>query len=301
MLSPREPIIHSDSEDSVSASGEALHEQKYNDIRLSRAIRYLMTDGGDDDPAVFITSVDRIDKALVQKLAQERDDFDQKLYKRLAAMVRTAQREFRAAARRDSPVLDGDESDGCESAEERLRSEEGTVSKVPEQPRQPVESRAPEKKRLKHERVFRHCGPHEEAEIWHKNVPPSLPFPDTFRMEHWESLKIDFDLSDAGKKLKADGEFPETNIPFDHPALQQYKNLPRYESGSRFKLPDLSPSCLAAVEELTTVERLVDVVDACNGGYGPNFAGEYVPRVSLEDFKVGNQGMCGRCMGVEQC
>ena len=143
------------------------------------------------------------------------------------------------------------------------------------------------------ERVFKYGGPDNEVESWYKDNPASLPFPETFQLAHWESLKINYDISESGRQMKAEGQIVETNVSFDHPALQQYKTLPPYESGSRFKLPNPSAIVEEEVNRLGTQESLEKVVQDLNRSSDEvNAEGKYryTPRIFLEKFTVGAQG-----------
>ena len=143
------------------------------------------------------------------------------------------------------------------------------------------------------ERVFKYGGPDNEVESWYKDYPASLPFPETFQLAHWESLKINYDISESGRQMKAEGQIIETNVSFDHPALQQYKTLPPYESGSRFKLPKPSAIVEEEVNRLGTQKSLEKVVQDLNRSSDEvNAEGKYryTPRIFLEKFTVGAQG-----------
>lgn len=104
-------------------------------------------------------------------------------------------------------------------------------------------------------------------------------------MAHWESLKIDYDLSQP-----KDAKHTETNIPFNHPALEPYLNLPQYESGPRFKLPDVRAEFQDAISRYGTSDRLAATVEGLGGldASGDNEK-DYAPRVFLENFRVGEQ------------
>jgi len=271
-----------------------------NDRRLAQAINYIASEGGDDSPGTFINRIDAIDEALIQPLSQRGHNYDAALYRRARAMVRETQLEFEEAARGlTSPSLESlrsltpDREDEfpeyyTPSAAEALyrgAEEVGGFSKdIPE----PV-SHAESKVDL--ERKFKYGGPNNCPEQWAKDVPPALPFPETFQMAHWESLKIDFDLRESNKRLKAEGKIVETNVPFDHPQLEQYKDLPQYDSGSRFKLPMSTDTIQTSINKQGSLKTLIKVVKDFSMGNNleQQIKKDYVPRLFLEEIAIGPQ------------
>ncbi|KAH6877716.1 hypothetical protein BKA58DRAFT_81167 [Alternaria rosae] len=288
-----------DLEDIPLVSEEEPTQRKVNDRQLAQAIRYLTEEGGDDTPATFMDRVGRIDKDLLQQLLQQERNFDDQLYQRAQAMIRQAWLDLEEAARESSSSSIGGDSPMSRiieevpesytpSAVQALYRRGDTPDEPQAMPRKQVPAFGTEVRR---EQRFKYGGPNNEAESWHKNYPASLPFPETFQMAHRESLKIDFDLSESGKKLKAEGKIVETNIPFDRPELEQYKNLLVYESGSRFKLPVPSAAVQEKINELGTRGSLEEVVQELNQNDDRVRAGnyEYTPRVFLDKFSVGTQ------------
>ncbi|CBX95191.1 hypothetical protein IAQ61_009707, partial [Plenodomus lingam] len=140
------------------------------------------------------------------------------------------------------------------------------------------------------ERSYEHSGPNSAPERWYRDMPACLPFPETHQMEAWETLKINFDISDYGKKLKAEGKVVETNIPFNHPALAKYKNLPHYESGSRFKLPHGRQEDYDRIRRLATEELLAKTVKDFNEDIQTDAeVSGYAPHAFLGRFSTGKQ------------
>jgi hypothetical protein len=297
----------SDLEEITSATDEEPTQREMNDRRLAQAINYLEDEGGDDSPATFMDRVDRIDDALLLPLFQQGRNFNVNLWNRVQAMVSQAQLDFDEAAQgqlleEDLSSMSNGESPVLERAEElpeyltpsaaqALHRKDGRKEKP--RPKDSVREPAEEKEeKVRREQKFQYGGPNE-VERWYKDYPASLPFPETFQLEHWESLKIDYDLNQSVKQMKAEGKIVETNLSFDHPALKQYRNLSMYESGSRFKLPKVSESVQKRIDRIGTPERLKKTVEKTNetnnklSKYGKYL---YAPRVFLEKLTVGDQG-----------
>jgi hypothetical protein len=270
----------------LSDSDEAT-QQEVNDNRLTKAIEYLSQEGGDDSTVTFMNRVDRIDKGLLQLLPQQDSHFDTSLYQRLQAMIRDVRCEFENAVQTESPMRESDDelpehnTASAVRALRRIQKVVGGPKATSSKPMHRGDDKAP------HEQEFKYGGPSNQVETWHKDFPSFLPFPETMQMAHWESLKIDFDLSETGKQLKADGKVVETNIPFNHPALAQYKNLNPYNSGSRFKLPVASKRVQTCIKTRGDLKKLTEVVDAFNkGDREKEIAKDYAPRVFLNKLSV---------------
>lgn len=292
----------SDSESIYSISEEEVTDRDVNDRRLTQAINYMAEEGGDDLPPTFMSRVDRIDEALLQQLPQRGGDFDPKLYRRLRVLVLDAQREFEEAAAENFNLIEADDDDLPEyyipSTEvhalyKEADEAESPVAKHPKTPLEPrlrdSEDNVPEDN-VKREWEFKYGGPGNEPEIWNRDFPAILPFPETMQMAHWESLKIDHDLSES---IKPGAKPVETDIPFDHPLLDEYKNLHQYDSGSRFKLPVISPSDKERINKLGTEQKLKKIVEDVNmGDRDQEIVKDYVPRLFLEKFVVNRHGKC---------
>ncbi|KAI4620516.1 uncharacterized protein J4E87_007204 [Alternaria ethzedia] len=283
-----------------SVSEEELTQREINDRRLAQAIRYLDNEGDDDTDSTYMNHVERIDEDLLQRLPPQERNFDDQLYERAQAMIRQARLEYEEEVAREdsSSSLSGDSPRSMmiedvpdsytPSAAQALYRRGDTPDEPHAMPRKQVPAA---ETKVRREERFKYGGPNNEPEKWHKNYPASLPFPETFQMAHWESLKIDFDLSESGKKMKAEGKIVETNIPFDRPELEQYKNLPVYESGSRFKLPIPSAEVQEEISKLGTPGSLEEVVEELNRNDDKVRAGnyKYAPRVFLDKFSAGTQ------------
>ncbi|KAJ4373985.1 hypothetical protein N0V83_002724 [Neocucurbitaria cava] len=284
----------SDLEELYSVSEEEPTERDANDLRLTQAINYLAQEGGDDSAATWMHRVDRIDAALLQQLPQRSSDYDRKLYRRLKAMVRDVQREFEEAAAENSGLtMDVDDNlpdyhsaYPAVQALYREADEAETPMDAPSSPPlKPRQRHGKPNDKVPRQKHFLYGGPNNEVENWYRDMPGILPFPETPQMAHWESLKIDYDLSKP-----ADAKHVETTVPFNHPQLEQYKNLSQYDSGSRYKLPATTLREQERVNRLGSEQRLKKVVDAFNkGDRNKEINKDYAPRVFLEKFAVGPQ------------
>jgi len=284
-----------------SVSEEEPTQREINDTQLAQAIHYLTEEGGDDTGTTYMDRIERIDEDLLQRLPQQERNFDDQLYQRAQAMIRQARLEFEEeATREDSSSSLGGDSPTLMITEEVPDSYTPSAAQAlyrrgdtPDEPQAMPRKQMPAAEtKVRREERFKYGGPNNEPEKWHKKYPASLPFPETFQMAHWESLKIDFDLSESGKKMKAEGKIVETNIPFDRPELEQYKNLPVFESGSRFKLPIPSAEVQEGISKLGTPRSLEEGVEKLNQNDDKVRAGnyKYTPRVFLDKFSAGTQG-----------
>ncbi|KAF2823583.1 hypothetical protein CC86DRAFT_409487 [Ophiobolus disseminans] len=286
-------IEPSDSDDIYSISDEEPTQQDLNNQRLTQAINYLNEEGGEDSPAAFIDRVNRIDEALLQKLPQQSHDFDQKLYRRARAMVLDVQRDYQDAAEEESMQMDSEdylpEYYAPTAADDALYRGDTPPPPPPPTPT-PAAGRPPSRAlasrrqgsddNVQREREFIYGGPKNEPENWHKDFPASLPFPETLLMVHWESLKIDYDLSQS----KKDSGVVDTYISFDHPLLKPYMSLPQYDSGSRFKLPLVSSEDQLAVSNMWSLEKAVNAFNKSDQSEG--LTKDYAPRISLGKFQL---------------
>jgi hypothetical protein len=284
-----EPVDISGSEGLYSISEEEPTQQELNDRRLAQAVNYLRTEGGEDFPTTFISRVNRIDEALVQSLPKQGRNFDPELHRKVRTLVRKIQHDYEAAADEDFMQLEDEdvlpESYVTETAEEALYREESPSPRPAPKTKVHAPRRPGDDDSVELEREFKYGGPHNEVEYWHKNFPDSLPFPETHLMAHWESLKIDYDLSRSKEDTAV-----ETNVPFDHPHLLPYFHLPQYESGSRFRHPEVSEENARRVSRYGTEAQLRKVVEAFYRGDDVNTSKkDFVPRIFLEKFSVGNQ------------
>jgi hypothetical protein len=286
----------SEFDETYSMSEEEPTQRDFNNRRLTQALNYLNEEGGVDSPATFIDRVNRIDDALLQQLPQQGVAFDDKLFRRVRTMVLDVQRDFENAAQEATPQLESDEDLPEYStpiiAEEALYRASDSLpspSPAPTRPARAYKDVAPSRsgtENVDRERKFKYGGPHNEVENWHKDHPAILPFPETLLMAHWESMKIDFDLSRSKENTVV-----ETDVPFDHEQLKPYFSLAQYESGSGFRHPAVSKEVQQMVSRYGTAIRLESAVETFNkGGATECDVEKYCPRAVLEEFAVGNQG-----------
>ncbi|KAH8726977.1 hypothetical protein GQ44DRAFT_825532 [Phaeosphaeriaceae sp. PMI808] len=289
----------SDAEEMDLFSEEETTQKQFNNRRLIQAINYLYKDGADDSPVTFMSRVNLINDALLQQLPQQKRTFDSKLYRRLRDMVSKVQRDYEDAAGELLSQLDDDEdffayntpkTNGVALHRAYFSSPPSTPTPVtgPSQARN-LRSTASEifdsADIAQQESRFSYGGPNNDVEIWYKRAPANLPVPETHMMAHWESLKMEYDLSHSGQK-----DIAETAVPIDHETLLPYLDLPRYESGSHFKLPLVGRNFQAEMSRYGTAAQLKKVVDEYNHENAlEREAKHYVPRVFSEKFEVGNQ------------
>ncbi|KAH9868415.1 hypothetical protein J1614_007487 [Plenodomus biglobosus] len=322
------PMDLSDAEDIYTFDEADDAQREYNNLRLKQAINYIAEEGGQDSPATYMSRVDRIDEALVQLLPQAGNNFDSGLQRTVCAMVQEVLEEYdnaiqeaRVPTRSEHgaesytsavlEALDRAEDDGSESPTRHARIRTTTAGKTVQRKQaealaklqspsvqstaapavEPLRSRRKDTQdNVDLERSWKYGGSNNNVEQWYRKMPASLPFPETFQMEDWESLKINFDISDYGKQLKAEGKVVETNVPFNHPALQHHKNLHHFESGSRFKLPHGTQQDYDVIKKLASLKQLGKCVNEFNqGNRTEEQASDYAPRIFLGRFSVGKQ------------
>jgi hypothetical protein len=289
----------SDSEDIYSISDDDYVQREANNRRISQALNYIEQEGGDDLPSTFMDRVNRIDETLLGQLAQTGRNFDPDLYRQLHELVAEVMDEYADAAQEQSLDLDSDEDlaeiytptayDEVDALYRGASSDLETPSPTPA-PRVRRTSKALAPRRpgiedsVERERKYKY-GQNGGKEMWYKDFPAILPFPETLMMAHWESLKIDVDLNRPKEAASA-----ETVVPLEHYQLQPYFNLPQYESGSRFKLPHVSEEDHIAIQKLGTPVKLAKVVDKyfeVDQTYGEKI--KHAPRMFLQKLSVGNQ------------
>lgn len=271
----------SDSEDSYSSGDEEMPDRAETDLLLRQAHHYVITEGGNDSPSMYMERIQRIHRSLIQEIARHSYDCDAKLYRRVKQKIDHVLREFEDAVDVDSSIHDYDEMPEyyTAAAEEALYRDGSS----------PV---TPGKRGGKDDfqRTYSYGGPDNHPEIWHKKAP-GLPFPETIRMAEWESLRIQWDLATTGN---IEGKQPMAGnaVSFNIPQLQHFNHLPQYESGSRFKLPPIDPVEQAKINDFCTVARLTKAVAAHSQSDNSATADgeyEYAPRVFLEKLEVGQQ------------
>ncbi|KAL5118396.1 hypothetical protein ACEQ8H_003746 [Pleosporales sp. CAS-2024a] len=271
-------LIHGSDSDSLQSIGDEESTRKQDNNRLlAQAVEYLEEEGGDDSLATYMERVDSIDEMLVHQLPRHGLVCDPQLYRRVGALVAGVRRDFDNAAEYDSLGTesdDGDDDDALYQADSQSPSPTPAPTARPPFVKQHVER----------ERHFAY-GADTEPEYWYRDYPASLPFPETFMMEHWESIKMDFDLNRS-----KDAATAETIVRLDTPQMKRYFNLPLYESGSRFTLPKVSDEEREAVSRIGTVLRVREVankfneVDQTEGGIN-----DYAPRLFLNKLEVREQ------------
>jgi hypothetical protein len=282
--------------DNDSAKREA------NNRRLTQAINYLQQDGGDDSPRTFMDRVNRINETLLKHIPQQGPMFDRNLYRRARVLVMDAKRDFRDAEQRDSPIYDVDDAlpqyympMGVKDALYRDDSSSPSPSPGPSavrvQPREGTSTVRIQKPKalasgyrggdsdVQRERIWKYGGPDNVPEMWYKDFPAILLFPETHMMAHWESMKIDYDLARPKGGYKV-----ETDVPFNHPLLELYLDLEQYESGSRFKLPIVSTKDQEMINQYA-VKNIGRNVDS----FYKQDAANYAPSVFLEKFTMDHQ------------
>ncbi|KAF1942150.1 hypothetical protein EJ02DRAFT_422390 [Clathrospora elynae] len=281
----RLPAAHSPELTDISDPEDEPTQREVNNRRLAQAINYLADEGGDDSPATYMHRVDRLDVTLLQRPPQQGRDFDTKLFRRLRVMVHEVQREFEETVQENSTIQEN-EKDLPEyytpSAEQLLHRTDDVLEPEVRKRGGSLSHKREANENVPREREFKYGGPSNEIENWHKDFPTPLPFPETLQMAHWESLKIDFDLSEPAKQLKADSKMVETNVPFNHPAIKQYNTMQRYESGSLFKLPMASQKDQKEIMRIGSV-RIVCDVTRFNKGVGlKDLSKDYAPCIFLD-------------------
>lgn len=292
-------------------------DQRYNNDQLQKAIRYMISEGRGDDLDLYFTRVNAIEEHILQNYVNYGKSFDPGLYQRLQSLVREVQDdvfevdeessslstdsngEVEALYRNNEDELDvnsDDSSDDSSSVEELYRPgfDDGAVSSVSTNtpkskcalpPKVQAGAARFSKDEDELEKSFLYGGPDNDKEQWFRDLPPILPFGETPYMERWDSMKINYDLNEAAKK-SGDKEPVRTTVPYDdvEPADPSRSYLPStFDSGSRFKLPVLTPEFQTTNKNRQTEIRklLPGIVAEFNAG-GPSKTRErYVPRIFL--------------------
>jgi acyl-CoA thioesterase-1 len=82
-------------------------DRDFNDERLQKAIRYLVSEGSGDPIDLYITRIQAIDEHILQQLPVQGKSFDPSLYRLLRSLVREVQDDVQAINREESS-LDSD-------------------------------------------------------------------------------------------------------------------------------------------------------------------------------------------------
>ncbi|EMD89923.1 hypothetical protein COCC4DRAFT_124738 [Bipolaris maydis ATCC 48331] len=293
LSSPSSPTQTASMSDSEEPSSKEINR------RLAQALDYLDDQGSDDSPRIYMERVARINDYLVQQLPQQEVNFDNALYQHLRDTVRQEQEAYNAVRQsartvpnnKESLVGSGSDVSPGKHSGYHSASVAHALHREDEQIYDPAAGSLRKghktQEMVQTRRTFKYGGLSSDAEVWHRNFPAILPFPETHQLAHWESLKIAFDLDESVKKQKAEGDVVETNVSFDHPALDQYKNLELYESGSRFKLPTPPKEIEEEIRRLCTVDQIAKAVDEFNTGEDEDESGKkYAPRIFLDKLSV---------------
>lgn len=166
----------------------------------------------------------------------------------------------------------------------------GQSATAPRQP--PSASSTDPKSAFVLETVFRYGGPSNEAEEYHRDFPASLPFGETFYMQEWESLKINYDLRESARKKgsKNDDTTTRTDVPYGLAVenVDRRRDRGLCDSGSRFRIPYDS-----STQSSVDADRKLNLKDAINlfnkGGDQDQVKKDYAPRVFLEKLSAVGQ------------
>jgi hypothetical protein len=303
----------SDSELS-SIDKKEISSRQANDRRLSQAINYLVTKGGEDSLAEFKGIVCKIDKYIVQQYVDEGYSFDPELYQQLQIMIEEQLDDFRRSDNRSihppsnrgsdsvkevnyGDTLPRGDSDWDYGFDESLseitehlgienqptaHSKNATVKPRPFRSETSVlDSSYGTKSALHVERQWRYGGPNNEPEKYHKDHLPILPFSETFYMPESQKSK-----GDLAKSVSTE----TTDDPIAHTAVGRSKTEKRlngtcdlvHESGSQFGLPRIIKRVLKFIPEFLDNA----VADFNNGDTEAKIEKDYAPRIFLERIKV---------------
>lgn len=278
----------SDSEDAYSSDEEEmLLTREKLDRWLRGAHHYVITEGGKDSESIYAQRIHHINRNI-QEISSYRYDCDQNLYRHVKQKIDHVLREYEDFMGVDLGVEDDEGSDSVD-----------VVAKEPpdSSPVTPTATSALDtlertgKKDHDFKRTYYYGGLNEQPEIWYQKAPASLPFPETFRMAEWESLRMDWDIYNTGD-MKNSEPVTSNGVSFHDPRIIHHDNRPRFETGSKYKLPAVNSVDMAKVADYATVDRLHKVVDIFNQHDDTKNAGgdfKYAPRVSLERLEVGFQ------------
>lgn len=276
----------SDSENAYSSDEEEmLLTREELDRWLGNALRYIIVEGGTHSRTKYKQHIHEINQNL-QEISRYGDDCDRKLYRSLKQRIDHVLREFEDMGV-DSSVEDDEVSDSDVVGEEPL--DFSPVTPTATSALGTLERNVKEKG--DDERTYLYGGPKNHPEIWWRGAPASLPFPETIRMAHWESLRVDWDMAATGDTKNSE-PVTSNGVSFLDPRLTHHDSLPRFETGSRFKLPAVNSTDMAKVADYATVDRLrkvVDIFNRHNDAKSDSGDFEYAPRVALDRLEVGSQ------------
>ncbi|KAF2709746.1 hypothetical protein K504DRAFT_534068 [Pleomassaria siparia CBS 279.74] len=317
---------------------EAVAREEANNRRLREAINYITAKGGSDsaDLYAYANRIQEFDNLLVQRYANEGRLYDPRLHRKLADMVRHAKANIERD-RVDSET--GDLGEGLyrdigaskHYIDEEVASDYDGMAREKRAGKAPVrKTKGPSMTRpartqkspnieppdsidayppidrdgvpgtVQVKKQWLYGGPNNDLEKYHKHNPASLPFGETLYMQEWESMKIDYDLREGAKRKSGDGAVI-TKVDYD--AVKLPASSSKYESGSRFKLPELRAEWKAWVKKEGHTLDLQKVIVAVNRGgldhstkakdYAPRL---WLPRVSISSKSVHSKS--GRARSV---
>ncbi|KAF2867233.1 hypothetical protein BDV95DRAFT_598345 [Massariosphaeria phaeospora] len=293
----QEPITLSDSEDAMDSEdimstsdegsmSEELMSKEANDRRIRQAITYLASKGGSDAPYTYEDRVEKIKQYIIHQYPEDGCAFDPNLFRQLKTMVREEQEQL---------DLEDTDRETLDPIEALYRGDYRPLTPItpelpPLQPRAPVRhrslstSKAPSKQAEAREMEWLYGGPKNGKEEWHKDFPPSLPFGETLYMQEWESMMINYDLAESAKKT-ADDKDPlvQTDVPYDAVKKSGRFSKGPYDSGSRFKLPEIEDGDWHTVNNaIVRLANLEDYVETHNTANHVQETGkDYAPRIFL--------------------
>lgn len=278
----------SDSEDAYSSDAEELPNREEIDGMLRQAHRYVITEGGNDSRSTFMQRINRINQDLIQEISLHGYECDSKLYRHVKQKIDHVLREFE-----DIPDEDYDHDEVSTLLERELEESVSSTGSSPVTPgRSPTAhpiARNDSENSL--QRTYLYGGPHNYPEIVYKTAPASLPFPETFRMADWESLRIHWDLATTGN-LENTNPVTSNGIAFNDPRLAHHDRLGQFESGSRFRLPTIDAEVMANVSAYGTIQHLRKSIDEfAQGDDSLDIDGDYkyTPRLFSDRLVIGHQ------------
>ncbi|KAJ4990379.1 hypothetical protein SVAN01_04041 [Stagonosporopsis vannaccii] len=280
----------SDSEDSYSSSDEDMPDREETDQLLRQAHHYVITEGGKDSASLYIERIQRINRSLIHEISRHSYDCDPKLYRRVKQKVDHVLREFEDAVDPDYSIHHYDQMpEYYTTAAEDVLCRTGSSPVIPGGQNAQNYTKSGGDDDV--QRTYLYGGSDSHPEVWHKNAPASLLFPETIRMAKWESLRIKWDITTTGD-MESKKPVTSNGVSYNDPRLARFNCLSQFESGSRFNLPASDSAVEAKVNDFCTVAKLSKAVDAfsqndkCRRLQG-DF--EYAPRVFLDNLEIGQQ------------
>lgn len=301
--------------------------EEANNLRLRQAITFLNAEGGDEPLDEYKDHVNLIEQHVCRGFLEGGYRFDYSLWRQVKRLVKEQMRniELLEAANLSGSSLDSELEDDSVEELQREGEDRGVDPPVgghhhhhhgrgghrgrlnrpgPARARlnpaaatfTPAASRAADpqqpKPHLPNEHIPDHRwlygGPHNESEVWLPELPPALPFGETFHMQEWESRKIQFDLQQSALRQPHEDQLVHTNVPFN--SVQRRRGTNPYDSGSRYQLPALpahnDPAWVNWFNQLQQLNLLGNAITDYNdgGGVATQVAKDYTPRIFLEQI-----------------